>query len=69
MVIIGVVAYFKAANGMVDKFKDTTIETVKMVTKYIDLNYEFIQSEGTKYTIIGTVNMEELKTEVFIFKI
>jgi len=49
MVIIGVVAYLKAANGMTDKFKDTTIETVKMVTKYIDLNCDFIQSEGTKY--------------------
>lgn len=49
MVIIGGAAYLKAANGMTDKFKDTTIETVKMVTKYIDLNCDFIQSEGTKY--------------------
>lgn len=49
MIIIGVVAYLKASNGMTDKFKDTTIETVKMVTKYIDLNCDFIQSEGTKY--------------------
>jgi len=49
MIIIGVVAYLKAANGMTDKFKDTTTETVRMVTKYVDLNCDFIQSEGTKY--------------------
>ena len=49
MIIIGVAAYQKAANGMTDKFEDSTTETVKMATQYIDMSCDFIKSEGTKY--------------------
>ncbi len=49
MVIIGVAAYQKAASGMTQKFQDSTLETVKMATQYIDLGCDFIKSEGTKY--------------------
>ena len=49
MIIIGVAAYQKAAGGMTDKFEDSTTETVKMATQYIDMSCNFIKSEGTNY--------------------
>lgn len=49
MIIIGVTAYQKAADGMTDKFEDSTTETVKMATQYIDMSCDFIKSDGTNY--------------------
>ncbi len=49
MIIIGVAAYQKAANGMKDKFEVSTTETVRMATQYIDLNCDFFKSESIKY--------------------
>ncbi|MBE5876738.1 MAG: methyl-accepting chemotaxis protein [Lachnospiraceae bacterium] len=49
MIIIGIAAYQKAANGMKDKYEASTTETVRMATQYIDLNCDYFKSESIKY--------------------
>lgn len=49
MVIVGVSAYNKASEGMTEKFKETSVETIKMMREYIDMTNSFIKSEGMKY--------------------
>lgn len=49
MVAIGVSAYQKAADGMYEKFTDSTLQTIQMATEYVDMSCAFIESEGVKY--------------------
>lgn len=49
MIIIGVSAYQKAAEGMNEKFTNSTIQTIQMATEYVDMSCTFIESEGVKY--------------------
>ncbi len=49
MIVIGVSAYQKAADGMSEKFKESTTQTMNMANDYIDLGCNFIESEGIKY--------------------
>lgn len=49
MIVIGISAYQKAADGMSEKFKDSTIQTLTMGVEYIDLGCSFIESEAIKY--------------------
>ena len=49
MVVVGVSAYNKASDGMTEKFKETSIETIKMMREYLDMTNSFIKSEGMKY--------------------
>ncbi len=49
MVIVGFSAYQKAAEGMSEKFADSTTQTINMATEYVDMSCSFIESEGTKY--------------------
>lgn len=49
MIIIGVSAYQKAAEGMNEKFTDSTVQTIQMATEYVDMSCTFIESEGVKY--------------------
>ena len=49
MVIIGVSAYQKSAEGLSEKFTDSTLQTMRMVTEYLDMSCDFIRSEGLKY--------------------
>lgn len=49
MIIIGVSAYQKAAEGMNEKFTDSTAQTIRMATEYVDMSCAFIESEGVKY--------------------
>ncbi len=51
MIIVGVLAYQKAAEGMSQKFQESTLQTLKMVTEYVDMSCDFIEVEGQKYTI------------------
>lgn len=53
MVIIGFSAYQKAADGMSDKYKDSTIQTLDMASEYIDMSCSFIESESIKYASDG----------------
>ncbi len=49
MIVIGVSAYQKAADGMSEKFKDSTTQTMNMANDYIDLGCGSVESEAIKY--------------------
>ena len=49
MIIVGICAYQKAAEGMSEKFTESTIGTVEMGTRYVDTVTSFLEAEGMKY--------------------
>lgn len=49
MVIIGVSAYRKSAEGLSEKFTDSTLQTMRMATENLNMSCDFIRSEGLKY--------------------
>lgn len=49
MVIIGVSAYQKSAEGLSEKFTDSTLQTMRMATENLNMRCDFIRSEGLKY--------------------
>lgn len=60
MVIIGVSAYQKAAEGMSEKFTDSTTQTIQMATEYVDMSCTFIKAEGAKYAFDGNLGKYSL---------
>jgi len=56
MIIIGISAYIKAESGMSQKYKESTLQTVKMATEYVDMSCEFIEAEGMKYAFDEDLN-------------
>lgn len=55
MIIIGVSAYQKAAEGMSDNFTDSTVQTLAMATDYVDMSSTFIEAECKKYAFDETL--------------
>ena len=55
MIVIGVSAYRKSADGMSDKFRESTVQTIDMVMEYIDMSTTFIEAEGMKYAFDADV--------------
>lgn len=55
MIIIGVSAYQKAAEGLREKFQESTLQTIAMSKEYIDMSCDFIKAEGLKYAFDGDV--------------
>ena len=49
MIVIGAVSYNKAAEGMSEKFEDSTVQTMNMATEYIDMSCDFIAVDALKY--------------------
>lgn len=49
MVIIGVSAYQKSAEGLSEKFTDSTLQTMRMATENLNMSCDLIRSEGLKY--------------------
>ena len=49
MVVIGWTAYQKSAEGMSDKFLDSTQQTINMAGEYVDMSCSFLESEALKY--------------------
>lgn len=49
MIVVGVSAYQKAAEGMSEKFADSTTQTINMATEYVDMSCSFIEAEGMAY--------------------
>ncbi len=49
MIVIGVTAYQRAAEGMSQKFSESTQQTVNMAVEYVDMSCNFIESEALKY--------------------
>lgn len=49
MVIVGVSAYQKAAEGLSEKFQESTLQTIEMTKENLELACSFIKAEGLKY--------------------
>ena len=49
MIIVGTIAYQKAAEGMSDKYRESTQQTVNMATSYINMTNSFIEAEALTY--------------------
>lgn len=49
MIVVGVSAYRKAEEGMSEKYKESTLQTIKMATEYLDMSDNYIEAEGTQY--------------------
>lgn len=49
MIIVGISAYQKAAEGMSEKFTASTIQTINMAKEYVDMSCSFIETEGMAY--------------------
>lgn len=56
MIIIGILAYRKAESGMSQRFQESTLQTVKMATAYVDMSCQFIEAEGMKYAFDRELN-------------
>ena len=65
MVVVGVSAYNKASDGMTEKFKETSIETIKMMREYLDMTNSFIKSEGMKYG--ASDNISDYSSGKYVF--
>lgn len=55
MIIIGMVSYQKAANGLVLNFNKATMQTVGTMNEYIDMRYEYVQAEALKFAFDSNV--------------
>lgn len=55
MIIIGYVSYKKAEEGLSEKFKASTKETLSMAGEYIDVVATFIDTEASKYVFSDTL--------------
>lgn len=49
MIVVGISAYQKAAEGMSEKFTASTIQTINMATEYVDMSCSYIESEAMTY--------------------
>lgn len=65
MIMVGVSAYNKASDGMTDKFRETSIETIKMMREYLDMTNSFIKSEGMKYG--ASDNISDYSSGKYVF--
>lgn len=49
MIVIGTVAYQRAAEGMSQKYSESTQQTINMAVEYVDMSCNFIEAEALKY--------------------
>lgn len=56
MIIIGISSYQKAAEGLSEKFQESTIQTIDMAKEYVDVSCNFIAAEGLKYAFDTNVS-------------
>ena len=57
MVMVGVLAYQKAEEGLSEKFQESALQTIDMAKDYIELNCNFIVAEGLKYAFDTEVGL------------
>lgn len=48
MIIIGISSYQKSAEGLSEKFQESTVQTINMAQDYIDMSCTFIEVDGMK---------------------
>lgn len=56
IIIVGLVAYNKAAEGMVEKYQESTIQTLNMTVDYIELGNSLIESKAMEYAYDKELN-------------
>lgn len=56
MVVVGVTAYQKSAEGMSEKFQESTMQTINMATEYVEMSNTFIETEAMKYAFGADIN-------------
>lgn len=49
MIVIGVTAYQRAADGMSAKYSESTQQAINMAVEYVDMSCNFIEAEALKY--------------------
>ena len=55
MAVVGFVSYKEAADGMYNKFIESSTQTMSMALDYLDMSNTFIRSEALKYMMDSTV--------------
>ena len=56
MVVIGVSAYQTSAQGMSDKFLESSMQTIEMATEYVEMSCTFISTEAVRYAFDDDLN-------------
>lgn len=56
MIVIGVTAYRRSAQGMSNKFLESTQQTINMAGEYVDMIGSFLESEALKYAYDSELN-------------
>jgi len=56
MVLIGVISYHKAEDGMQGNFRDSTMQTLNMAVEYVDMSCDFIEAGAMKYLLDANLN-------------
>lgn len=51
MIVLGIISYRKAADGMSSSYRDSTRQTIEMASQNIDTSNSFISAEGLKYVV------------------
>ena len=49
MIVVGIISYQNTAQGMKEKFKESTLQAANMAVKYLDSNCTYIKAEAFKY--------------------
>ncbi len=49
MIAVGYISYYYAAEGLSEKYKEASKQTVNMAIQYLDTSCTYIQSEGMRY--------------------
>ena len=55
MVIIGIVSYNAAANGLSEKFRESSLQVSQMAMDYVDASMAFIKGEALQYMVDGSL--------------
>lgn len=51
MIVLGIISYRKAADGMSSSYRDSTQQTIEMALQNIDTSNSFISAEALKYVV------------------
>lgn len=62
MIVVGAAAYNKSAEGMQEKFQESTEETMKMLGEYLEMSNSFLGTEAMKYSMDVNLNSYTLGT-------
>lgn len=55
VVIIGIVSYNAAANGLSEKFRESSLQVSQMAMDYVDASMAFIKGEALQYMVDGSL--------------